>query len=250
MLRDYVAVLPKVPAQRMVLLSFPAYCAGVMADFRAPLQAAFAQLCEHGASVDAIECGRVMLVDLIATGHWLQAEQVGATCLAMATQIECSQLRRHQLLADLGMLAAGRGELQTARRYGAEVRAWSTPRALQRLLDAADRIAVRVALAEADYDTAYQAAITISPPGHRARHGLHHSSGAALYTGEHELAEDVFDSVEAALHTGRLEEARALTAEAVLLNLAGVSARAAALTLAISAMTSAVSRPGRSMKAT
>lgn len=239
MLRDYVAVLPKVPAQRMVLLSFPAYCAGVMADFRAPLQAAFTQLCEHGASVDAIECGRVMLVDLIATGHWLQAEQVGATCLAMATQIECSQLRRYQLLADLGMLAAGRGELQTARRYGAEVRAWSTPRALQRLLDAADRIAVRVALAEADYDTAYQAAITISPPGHRARHGLHHSSGAALYTGEHELAEDVFDSVEAALHTGRLEEARALTAEAVLLNLAGVSARAAALTLAISAMTSA-----------
>jgi len=44
-LRGYVALLPKVPPRRMVLMSFQAYCAGVMADFRAPLQAAFNQLC-------------------------------------------------------------------------------------------------------------------------------------------------------------------------------------------------------------
>ena len=237
MLRDYVALLPKVSAQRIVLLSFPAYCLGVMADFRTPLQAAFTQLCEHGASVDAIECGRVMLVDLIATGHWPQAEQVGATCLAMATQIEGSQLRRHHLLTDLGVLAAGRGELQTARRYGAEVRAWSTPRGLQRLLDGADRIAVRVALAEAEYETAYQAAVTIGPPGLRAPPGLHPSSRATLYTGAYEMAEDMFDAVEAALHIGRLDEARALSAEAVSLNLAEISPRSAAVCIAISAMT-------------
>lgn len=234
MLRDYVALLPKVPAQRMVLLSFPAYCAGVMADFRAPLQAAFTQLCEHGASVDAIECGRVMLVDLIAVGQWPQAEQVGATCLQMAAQIECSQLRRHQLLADLGVLAAGRGDLQTARRYAAEVRAWATPRGLHRLVDGADRIAVRVALAGSDYEAAYQAAIRISPPGNWT---LPHSAEASLYTGAHELAEDMLDSVEAALHTGRLKEARAIAARAVLLNLAEVSPRSAALSTAISAMT-------------
>jgi DNA-binding CsgD family transcriptional regulator len=236
MLRDWVALLPQVPPQRMVLLSFPAYCAGVMADFRAPLQAAFAQLCEHGASVDAIECGRVVLVDLIATGHWRRAEQVGATCLEMTTQIECSQLRRHQLLADLGVLAAGRGEVQTAHRYADEVRVWSTQRGLQRLIDGAERIAVRVALAEADYEAAYRAAIRISSPGRWTGHSLHHSCEATLYTGEHELAEDMFDSVEAALHTGRRDEARALTAEAVLLNLAEVSPRSAALCIAISAM--------------
>ena len=233
MLRDYVTLLPKVPAQRMVLLSFPAYCAGVMSDFRAPLQAAFTQLCENGASVDAIECGRVLLLDLIATGHWAQAEQVGATCLQMATQIECSQLRRHQLLADLGVLAAGRGDLQTARRYAAEVRAWSTPRGLHRLLDGAERIAVRAALAECDYEAAYRAAISINPPAQPTLH----SSEAMLYTGAHELAEDMLDSVEAALHTGRLMEARAIAARAVLLNLAEVSPRSAALSIAIAAMT-------------
>ncbi len=227
MLSGRVELLPQVAAQRMVLLSFPAYCAGLMADFRAPLQAAFTQLCVTGASVDAIECGRVVLLDLIATGHWPQAEQVGAACLQMAQQVECSQLPRHQVLADLGMLAAGRGDVDIAHRYAAEVRAWSTPRGLHRLLDAAERIAVRAALAEADYETAYQSAIRISPPGHWPRHNLH------------EVAEYMLDFIEAALRSERIEEARALTAEAARLNLAGVSARVSALTLAISAMTSA-----------
>jgi DNA-binding CsgD family transcriptional regulator len=225
MLSGYVEVLPKLPAQRMALLSFPAYCAGAMADFRAPLQAAFIQLSEHGASVDAIECGRVMVLDLIAAGHWSQAEQVGAACLEMAQQVERSQLRRHQLLADLGVLAAGRGDFETARRYAAEVRAWSKPQGLQRLLDAADRIAVRVGIADADYEAAYHAAVRISPPGHWPLHNIH------------EVANDMLDFVEAALRFGRPDEARALTDEAVRLNLAQISPRVAALTITISAMT-------------
>jgi len=243
MLSGYVEMLPQVPAQRMALLSFPAYCAGVMADFRAPLQAAFTQLSRHGASVDAIECGRVVVLDLIAAGHWPQAEQVGAACLEMAQQVECSQLRRHQLLADLGVLAAGRGDFESARRYAAEVREWSKPRGLQRLLDGADRIMVRAALAEADYEAAYQAAVRISPPGQWPRHSLH------------EVGEDMLDSVEAALLSGRPEDARVLAAEVVRLNLAEVSPRVAALAIAISAMTvsdsdagelyqSAVTHPG------
>ena len=47
----------------------------------------------------------------------------------------------------------------------------------------------------------------------------------------------MLDSVEAALRSGRPEEARALAAEAVRLNLAEISPRVAALTTAISAMT-------------
>ena len=232
MLSGYVELLPQVPAQRMVLLSFPAYCLGVMADFRAPLQAAFTQLSANGASIDAIECGRVVLLDLIAAGHWPQAQQVGADCLAMATQIKGSQLRRHQLLADLGVLAAGHGDLQTARRYATEVTAWSKPRGLQRLLDAAERITVRVALAEADYKTAYAAAAAISPPGQLPRHNIH------------EVGEYMFDFVKAALHTGHLDEARAIAAEAVRLNLPAVSPRVALLTVAVAAMTAPDSEAG------
>lgn len=232
MLTGLVKLLPQLPPQRMMLLSFPAYCLGAMAEFRAPLQQAFAQLSENGASVDAVESGRVVVLDMIATGHWAQAEQIGADCLAMAQHLEGSQLRRHQLLADLGVLAAVRGDADTARRYADEVRAWSGPRGLQRLLDAADRIEVRIALAEADYEAAYQAAICVSPPGRWPLHNIH------------EVGEDMLDSVEAALRTGRLDEAGALTAEAVRLNLAEISPRVAALTMAISAMTATDSEAG------
>jgi hypothetical protein len=118
MLSGSVELLPQVPAQRMVLLSFPAYCLGVMADFRAPLQRAYEQLSEHGASIDAIESGRVVMLDLIAAGHWPQAEQVGAACLEMAQQIEGSQLRRHQLLATPAL--AGRREIEAFDHVGGE----------------------------------------------------------------------------------------------------------------------------------
>ena len=224
-LGGYVDSLAQVPAQRMMLLAFPAHCVGAMADFRIPLQRAYAQLSEHGGSIDAIDSGRVVLIDLIATGQWDRAEQVGAACLEMAQRITGSQLRRHQLLADLGVLAAGRGDMETARQYAAEVSAWATPLGLQRLLDAADRIAVRVGLADADYEAAYHAAISISPPGHWPLHNIH------------EVADDMLDSVEAALRFGRADEARALADEAARLNLAQISPRVAALTIAISAMT-------------
>jgi DNA-binding CsgD family transcriptional regulator len=84
---------------------------------------------------------------------------------------------------------------------------------------------VRVALSEADYEAAYRAATRISPPGHWPLHNIH------------EVADDMLDSVEAALRSGRSDEARALADEAVRLNLAEISPRVAALTIAISAMT-------------
>ena len=122
-------------------------------------------------------------------------------------------------------MAAERGDFETARRYATEVRAWSKPRGLQRLLDGADRIAVRVGIADADYEAAYHAAVRISPPGHWPLHNIH------------EVADDMLDSVEAALRFGRPDEARALADEAARLNLAQISPRVAALTIAISAMT-------------
>ena len=76
-----------------------------------------------------------------------------------------------------------------------------------------------VALAEADCEAAYQAAIRISPPGRQP--SGRESVEATLYTGRHEVGEDMFDAV---------------AAEAVGLNLAEVSPRMAALAMAMSAM--------------
>ena len=241
-LAGYVAFLSEVPARYVLMMSYPAYCSDAMAQFRTPLRQAFTQVSAHGASLDAIEGGRVMLLDLMATGHWERAEQIGAQCLEMAAQDHGSELLRQTLLADLGVLAACRGDLETARRNAAEVTAWSQPRGLKMLLRTAQRIEVRVALAEGDYEAAYQAAIRISPPGQFPRQNIQ--------VGDHML-----DMVEALIHTGRLDDARAHVAEAIRLNLDEVSPRVAALTLAITAMTapdtkaadlyqSALSHPG------
>lgn len=93
---------------------------------------------------------------------------------------------------------------------------------------------MRVALAEADYEAAYQAAVRISPAGPQP--SGRECAEERLYTGRHEVAEDLLDAVEAALHTGRLDKVDALAAEAVGLNLAEVSPRMAALAMAIAAM--------------
>lgn len=223
-LSSYVGVLSQLPSRWVLLVSYPAYCTDAMTEFRAPLQQAYQQLSEHGASLDAVEGGRVVLLDLIATGRWDEAERVGAKLLDMAGQIQGSELVRQQCLADLGLLAALQGDVETARRYAAEVTAWSTPRSLDYLTLFANRVAVHVALAEADYEGAYQAAIRIGRPGQFPRYNI-------------QVGDDILDLVEAAVRTGRITEAREHVAEAVRLNLAEVSPRMAALMLAVSAMT-------------
>ena len=241
-LAGYAAFLSEVPARYVLMMSYPAYCTDAMAEFRAPLRTAFTQVSAHGASLDAIEGGRVVLLDLMATGRWEKAEQVGAQCLEMAAAVHGSELLRHTLMADLGVLAASRGDLETARRYAADVTAWSQPRGMNMMLRTAQRIAVRVAFAEGDYEAAYQAAIRISPPREFPRKYI-------------QVGDQMLDMIEAAVNTGRLEDARAYVAEAVRLNLAEVSPRVAALIIAMTAMTtpdseaevlyqSALSHPG------
>ena len=221
----YAQSLPRLHHRQVMLLAFPAYCIDALADFRVRLHMAFTELSEHGASIDAIEAGRVVMLDLIAAGHWAQAEQVGVVCLEMARQPQGSRLREHQFLADLGALAAARGDLPTARRYATEVIAWSAPRGLRRLRDAADRVAIRIGLAEADYETAYHAAVRISDTGQHPRHHLHEAVG------------DILDLVEAAVNSGRVSQARECAARELDRGLAEISPRAQAVSLAIAAMT-------------
>ena len=230
-LRQHVERLPLQEPRRVMQLAFPAYCVDAMTDFRVPLNEAYQQVRSHGPSIDAMAMGCVVMFDLMAAGHWEDAERVGADGLAMAQQAHGGGLLRHHFLVYLGVLAAWRGEVETARRYAAEVTDWSRPRGMQLYLSVAQRIAVRIALAEADYETAYETAIKISPPGVFPPNNV-------------QVGDDMLDLIEAAVHTGHLDEARAHAAQAVRLDLAKVSPRVAALTLAMSAMTASDSEAG------
>jgi DNA-binding CsgD family transcriptional regulator len=224
MFANAVQFLPQMHPRWVVQLSQGAFCIDAAADFHEPLQQAFTQMCEQGASIDAIEGGRAVIQDLGAIGCWEQAHQVGVACLQMAQSPQGSELARHQILSFLGILAANQGDLQTARRSAAEVTAWAQPRALAKPLLFANRIAVRVAIAEGDFEAAYQAALRIGPPGQ-------------FLADNFPAGEDMLDLVEALVNTGRVRDARAHAAEAVRLGMPAISPRVAALTSAISAMT-------------
>lgn len=232
LLGEYAEKLPRLHARQVMLLAFPAYCVDAMDQFRGPLRIAYTRLRDYGASIDAIEAGRVVMLDLFANGHWQEAEQVGSDCLAMSESNRGSELRRYQLLADLGLLAAGRGDVDVARTHAAEVRSWANPRQLQRLVVAADRIEVRVALAEADYGGAYRAAARTRPDGRNPCLNIR------------DTIDDLFDRVEAATRAGQRTEAAHHAQEAVRLRLAEISPRTAALALAMTAMTGPDSEAG------
>ena len=232
LLGEYAEKLPRLYARQVMLLAFPAYCVDAMDQFRGPLRIAYTRLREYGASIDAIEAGRVVMLDLFASGHWQEAEQVGSDCLEMSESTRGSELRRYQLLADLGLLAAGRGDVDVARMHAAEVRSWAKPRHLQRLVVAADRTEVRVALSQADYGGAYRAAARTRPDGRNPGQNIH------------DTVDDLFDCVEAAARAGQRTDAARHAQEAMRLRLAEISPRTAALALAMTAMTGSDSEAG------
>ena len=133
------------------------------------------------------------------------------------TRIHRNELFRYQFTAYLAVLAAGIGDVDVARRNAAEVTAWAGPRRLGLLLGYAQRAAVLVALAEGDYDAAYDAAVRIGAPGEFPPYA-------------YQAVDGLLDMVEAAVHSGHLSEARAHAEAAVRLGLADISPRLAALT--------------------
>ena len=223
-LSEYAPRLAAPGPREVMQLAFPAYCIDAMNDLRAPLRLAYKKFRQDGPSIDAMAMGCALMLDLMAIGHWEQAEQLGADGLAMAQQIQGGELLRHHFLANLGILAAWQGDLHTARRHAADVTAWSTPRGLGLFLGFAQRIAMMVALAEADYEVAYHVAVSICPPDGFPPFNSH-------------VGEGLLDFVEAALRTGRLEEARTHAAVLARLRPADVSPRLEALSVAVSAMT-------------
>jgi len=222
-LADRVSRLASLGPRDLNQLAFPAFCVDAMAAIRTPLAMSYDKFREDGASMDAMAMGCALMLDLMAIGKWQQAEQLGAEGLDMAERIQ-EVLIRHYFVANLGVLAAWQGDLDAARRYAAELTEWAQPRSLGLFLEFALRITVLVALAEADFETAYQAAVSICPP-------------ERLPPFSYQVSAGMLDFVEAALHTGRTDEARTHVAVATRLRIAEVSPRAEALIIAVSAMT-------------
>ncbi|MFD7084479.1 AAA family ATPase [Streptomyces sp. NPDC059918] len=204
-------------------LSVAAYHVDTLSRFRPHLQRAVDREVETGAAATGMTMLHLIMLDQIAAGEWQEARLTGHRCLELTTS-HGYDLFTHQTHAYLGLLAALRGEADRARGLQATVDAWARPRGVGFLTQIADAIGTAAALGEGDHEAAYLHAIGITPPG-------------SFAPCVHQASRTLLDLVEAALRTGRAEEARrhALAAEEA--GLAELSPRLALLTYGALAMT-------------
>lgn len=149
---------------------------------------------ENGAVADVMTMLRLLMVDQMSSGEWDEAERTGERALELSGA-HGYVLYAYHSRAYLGLLAARQGRLERARELQAAVDGWARPRGVGYLTQLSEAVATTAALTEGDYEAAYLYAIGITPPGSFERHS-------------HQAARTLLDLVEAAMHTGRREDAR------------------------------------------
>ncbi|MFF4355074.1 AAA family ATPase [Streptomyces sp. NPDC001530] len=204
-------------------LAAAAYHVDTLSQYRPHLQRTVDREVETGAMSIGMTMLHLIMLDQIAVGEWAEAERTGTRCLELASSHR-NALFAHHARAYLGLLAALRGEVERARELQATVDAWARPRGVGFLTQITDAIGTTAALTEGDYEAAYLHAIGITPPG-------------TFHPYAHQAPRTLLDLVEAALHTGRTEQARTHALAAHKANLPDISPRLALITYGALAMT-------------
>ena len=150
-------------------------------------------------------------LDRFLSGEWELSEQAANTGLELCVGYGLA-LARTDFWCILGQLAAGRGDIETVRELSRTIERWAAPRGSGLHLMLSARNLALVALSEGDYETAYAACVRISPVGQLAPY-----AAPAPWA--------VLDLVEAAVHTGRSDEARAHVAAGEQVGLADLTPR-------------------------
>ncbi|GII59180.1 LuxR family transcriptional regulator [Planotetraspora thailandica] len=177
---------------------------------------------DGGAVTSAIEALFLLGNDAFLVGQWEEMEQVVDEGLTLCDK------HGYRLLAWTGiylraMLAAARGQADTATVLADQMIRWATPRRARALQCYAWQIRALVALGRGDFEDAYHQSAAISPAGVLASHVPH-----ALWS--------ITDLVEAAVRTGRHAEAAAHAAAVGRAGLALISPRLAMVAGASAAM--------------
>ncbi|OPG09748.1 LuxR family transcriptional regulator [Streptomyces sp. GKU 895] len=204
-------------------LGAAAYHVDMLSQYRPHLQRMVDREIETGAMSNAMTMLHQIMLDQIAVGEWDEAERTGQRCLALTTAHRHALFLNHTR-AYLGWLAALRGQVEHARELQATVDAWARPRGVGFLTQITDTIGTTAALAEGDYEAAYLHAIGITSPG-------------TFHPYAHQAPRTLLDLVEAALHTGRTQQAHQHAQAAHHAGLPHLSPRLALTTYGALAMT-------------
>ncbi|MFF0306996.1 LuxR C-terminal-related transcriptional regulator [Streptosporangium sp. NPDC004379] len=204
-------------------LAVAAYHVDTLSRYRPHLRRAVDREVETGAVANGMTMLHLIMLDQLAAGEWDEAERTGQRALELTTSCGYA-LFAHHTRAYLGLLSALRGRVERARELQAVTDAWARPRGVGFLTQIADAVGTAAALSEGDYEAAYLHAIGITPPGSFERYA-------------HQASRTLLDLVEAAVRTGRLEQARRHALAALDAGLPGVSPRLALITYGALAMT-------------
>ncbi|MFC5663848.1 ATP-binding protein [Kitasatospora misakiensis] len=217
------ADLPVLEPWEVTRLAVSAYHLDLLGQYRPHLRRVVDRELETGAVASGMVMLHLIMLDQLAVGEWDSAEATGQRVLDLAED-HGHALFAAQSRAYLAQLAALRGQLARARDLRAEVDAWARPRGVGFLTQLADAAGATAALSAGDHEAAYLYAIGITPPGTFRR-----------YT--YQASRTLLDLVEAALHTGRVEQARAHALAARDAGLPELSPRLALVTYGALAMT-------------
>jgi DNA-binding CsgD family transcriptional regulator len=183
---------------------------------------------EGGAVLPALTALNLLCHDGLQAGAWDEAWELAEECLR-ACQSYGYAARAWRAREHLAMIAAARGDDPLVRELTREMSQWAAPRGITAALMAVHRARSLTALGRGDFEEAYREAAAISSPGELASHVP-------------DALPAVFDLVEAAIRSGRREEAAAHVAAARAARIAEISPRLALLVTASAAFAASAGR--------
>ncbi|MFE3254702.1 AAA family ATPase [Nocardia sp. NPDC059091] len=227
------ANLPDLEPWEVGRLAVAAYHLDILSQYRPYLQHIVDRELRTGAVASGMVMLHLVMLDQMASGEWNEAQDTGQRSLELARE-HGHDLFAAQSRAYLAQLAALRGKPGQARDLQAEADAWARPRGLGFITQVADSAGAIAGLSTGDYEAAYLYAIGITSPG-------------TLRPYAYQASRTVLDLVEAAHHTGRVDQARAHALAARDAGLPDISQRLALITYGALAMTAESEREAEEM---
>jgi DNA-binding NarL/FixJ family response regulator len=175
-----------------------------------------------GAVTSAIDALVLLGFDSLWSGDWDEADTLLAECLRLCDAHGYRTMSWPGLYGR-ALLAAMRGDHETATSGADRLSRWAAPRGARSLLAYASHVRTIDHLGRGEFEDAYRQAVAVSPPGVLAR-----NTPQAIWL--------IFDLVDAAVHTGRRAEALAHVQAARAAGFDAISPRLTLLTIAAHAV--------------
>jgi ATP/maltotriose-dependent transcriptional regulator MalT len=177
---------------------------------------------EDGAAGAGVNASIVLAVDDFWTGQWDDAQRLIDDANEFC-DVEGYRLLSMAARAVNALLTAGRGDEDATRSLTDEMLQWATPRRMRAVQCYAWQAQALASLGRGDFEEAYQHATKISPAG-------------TIASPLHGVQDLMMDIVEAAVHTGRHDEAAAHVSAIEQSNIAALSPRFALMAHASAAI--------------